>query len=247
VTVRATLQSSLGRLLRRPDGEQLDVDVMKRDWDARARENAMHYIVNDRLDWDIDEFLASGSDAFEQTLERDLELVCAGRPPGELRLLEIGCGIGRMTRTLAGVFGEVHGVDVSGEMVSRGRELLADVPNAHLVETDGSTLSVFPDAFVDVAYSFIVFQHVPYREVVVSNLREVHRTLRPGGFAKFQVQGVVLPGERDTWVGVGFAEAELDELAEQLDFDVVRKDGAGTQYFWNVWRRRDGREHAGQR
>jgi len=34
-----------------------------------------------------------------------------------MRVLEIGCGAGRLTRALAKLFGEVHGVDVSGEMV----------------------------------------------------------------------------------------------------------------------------------
>ena len=33
--------------------------------------------------------------------------------------IEIGCGAGRITRALARLFGEVHGVDISGEMVCR--------------------------------------------------------------------------------------------------------------------------------
>ena len=31
--------------------------------------------------------------------------------------LEIGCGLGRMTRHLAGIFGEVYATDVSAEMI----------------------------------------------------------------------------------------------------------------------------------
>jgi len=71
----------------------------------------------------------------------------------------------------------------------------------------------------------------------VSYLREAHRTLRPGGVFKFQVQGVVLPGERDTWVGVGFTPDEMTEHARAIGFDVVRSEGAGTQYFWQLWRK----------
>ena len=240
MTVRRALGRSVERLLRRAPADGPETAVMKRDWDARARENAMHYIVNDRLDWELDEFLASGREAYERTLADDLDLVCGGRAPSELRVLEIGCGVGRMTRALADVFGEVHGVDVSGEMVARARELLADVPNAHVYETDGRSLSPFAEGFFDVAYSFIVFQHVPFADVVVGYLRETHRTLRPGGVFKFQVQGVVLPGERDTWVGVGFTADQMRDHARAIGFDVLRTEGAGTQYFWHVWRKQAG-------
>lgn len=236
------LRAALQRLLRhdrRPAplaDEQLR--VMKREWDDRARENAMHYIVTDRDDWTLEDFIATGRDAVEKTIFPDLELICGTRSASDLRVLEIGCGIGRMTRPLAGAFGEVHAVDVSREMVRRAREQLADVPNAFVYETDGATLPMFDDGSFDFAYSFIVFQHIPYRDAVVSYLREVRRTLRPGGVFKFQAQGVVLPGERDTWVGVGFTATEMHALAEELDFVVLRQEGGGTQYFWNLWRRK---------
>jgi SAM-dependent methyltransferase len=240
VTVRRALGRSVERLLKRaPDGGA-ETTVMKRDWDARARENAMHYIVSDRLDWELDEFLASGRQAYDLTIADDLELVCAGRAPSELRVLEIGCGIGRMTRALADVFGEVHGVDVSGEMVARARELLVDLPNAHVHETDGRLLAPFADGSFDFGYSFIVFQHVPYADVVVSYLRETHRTLRPGGLFKFQVNGFASRGERDTWDGVGFTAEQMRGHARAIGFEVVRMEGGGTQYFWQVWRKEGG-------
>jgi len=215
-----------------------DRSVMKRDWDARARENAMHYVRSERDHWRLDEFFDSGRESVEATVAPDLELICGGRDPKTFRVLEIGCGIGRMTRHLASLFGEIHGVDVSGEMIARGRELLADVPNAYLYETNGEDLSVFEDAFFDFAYSFIVLQHIPWRDVVVGYLREVCRTLRPGSVTKFQVQGIQIAGERDTWVGVGFSQDEMSALADEIGFDVLGTEGAGTQYFWSLWRRR---------
>jgi ubiquinone/menaquinone biosynthesis C-methylase UbiE len=142
-----------------------------------------------------------------------------------------------MTRHLAELFGEVHGIDVSGEMIARARELLADVPNAFLYETNGEDLGLFRDGFFQYAYSFLVFQHIPFREVIVNYFRETYRTLEPGSMFMFQVQGIVLPGERDTWEGVGFSEDELRELAEEIGFEAVLVYGEGTQYFWNWWRR----------
>jgi len=55
---------------------------------------------------------------------KDLELITDGTDPKKMRILEIGCGAGRMTKYLAELFGEVHGVDVSDEMVRVGRDRL---------------------------------------------------------------------------------------------------------------------------
>ena len=47
--------------------------------------------------------------------------ICQGKDPKQMRVLEIGCGAGRVTRALASVFGEVYAVDISGEMVRQAR------------------------------------------------------------------------------------------------------------------------------
>src|SRR3990172_3512403 len=102
---------------------------MKADWDLRAQENVRFYIASD--EWQNDEvFRASGArDA--ALLTRGLEELLHPR----MRILEIGCGIGRLLRVLAPRFAELHGVDVSGEMIRKGREWLADCPNILLHET----------------------------------------------------------------------------------------------------------------
>jgi SAM-dependent methyltransferase len=105
---------------------------MRRDWDARARENAFYYIASSRDDWTPAEFFASGEESVRELIVADRDGICGGKDPKKMRVLEIGCGAGRMTRALASFFGEAHGLDVSREMVERGRELLADCPNAFL-------------------------------------------------------------------------------------------------------------------
>ena len=91
---------------------------MREDWDARARENAFHYIASSQEEWRVEEFLGSGEESVQEAILDDLEIICQGREPKQMRVLEIGCGAGRMTRALARVFGEVHGVDVSGALLS---------------------------------------------------------------------------------------------------------------------------------
>src|SRR5262245_31302613 len=99
--------------------EQLE--KMQRDWDARARENARYYVDTSRKDWTDDEFFRSGEQAISEDIRTDMVNVCQGKDPKSMRVLEIGCGAGRLTRALSNLFGEVHAVDVSGEMVRQAK------------------------------------------------------------------------------------------------------------------------------
>lgn len=218
-----------------------DLGQMKRDWDERAVSNARFYIHSTSRDQTEEEFDTSGAVSVRQTVEDDLELITDGRDPRELELLEIGCGIGRMTRHLARIFGKVHGVDVSEEMVELGRQRLADLDNVQLHANDGATLALFPDAVFDVAFSFIVFQHIPFKEVVLGYIRETHRVLKPGGTFKFQVQGTIAPdwmkAPKDTWLGVTVPEEDVDALVRELRCEVLAKSGQGSQYSWYTLRK----------
>ena len=63
------------------------------------------------------------------------------------------------------------------------------MPHAHVYQNNGCDLSVVPPLEFDFAYSAIVFQHIPSREIIENYVREVHRLLRPGALFKFGVQG----------------------------------------------------------
>jgi hypothetical protein len=114
---------------------------------------------------------------------------------------------------------------------------MKDLTDVHLHETSGTDLAMFDEDFFDFAFSYIVFQHVPVRDAVISYFREVHPTLKLGCLFKFQVQGAAI--ERpDTWVGVGFSAEEMQNHARETGFEPLREEGAGTQYYWHWWRRR---------
>ena len=134
------------------------------------------------------------------------------------------------------MFGQVYAVDISGEMIRQARETLKDRPNAHVFQGSGADLDVLGDIKVDFAFSYIVFQHIPSREVITSYVRSVQKLLRPGGLFKFQVQGGTkmddAPG--DTWLGTPFSDAEAVAMAEDCGFEPRYRIGADTQYFW-LW------------
>ena len=209
---------------------------MQREWDERARENARFYVNTERRDWSDAEFFRTGEGTVSEEILTDMINICQGKDPKRMRVLEIGCGAGRVTRALGRIFGEVYGVDISGEMVRQARAALAGLPHVHIFQNNGKDLDVLGSTYFDFAFSSIVFQHVPSREVIESYMRAVRRRLRPGRLFKFQVQG----GETfdnppdDTWLGVTFSEQEARDMALRCDFEMRYSYGAGTQYFW-LW------------
>jgi len=223
-----------------PPMDEMSIDQqlekMRADWDQRARENARHYVNTANTQWTDEEFFASGERTVAEEILTDMSNICQGKPPAGMRVLEIGCGAGRVTKALAKLFGEVHAVDVSGEMVRQAGEALRGHPNAFVYQNNGKDLTGVPEREFDFAFSSIVFQHIPSREVIENYVREVHRLLRPGALFKFQVQGDSTLQTRpdDTWLGVPFSERQAVDMAYRCGFDPRYRHGAGGQYFW-LW------------
>ena len=86
-----------------------------------------------------------------------------------------------MTKALACRFRSVHATDVTTEMVVQGRSLCPELNNVTWEVSDGFDLSAIPDGSLDLAFSFLVFQHVPHKQIVLHNVSEILRVLRPGG------------------------------------------------------------------
>ncbi|HSM76028.1 MAG TPA: methyltransferase domain-containing protein [Bryobacteraceae bacterium] len=212
------------------------LEKMRADWDARARENARYYVNTATENWTDESFFLSGEETVAGEILTDMTNICQGKHPSQMRVLEIGCGAGRITRALARLFGEVHAVDVSGEMVCLARAALKDYPNAFVYQNNGTDLSVIPPLEFDFAFSMIVFQHIPSRDVIETYVRETGRLLRPGALFKFQVQGdaTLQTEDGDTWLGVPFSEQQALDMAYRCGFDPRYRHGAGEQYFW-LW------------
>jgi len=224
---------------------------MRAFWDERARENAM-YFIHSELDYrstDEAEFWASGDVSLEKTLAPfGLEI----RPTDDV--VEIGCGIGRLTRPIARRARSVVGIDVSGEMIARARQALADLANVELLVGSGSDLLSLADGVADVVYSFIVFQHIPDPEITCAYIKEIGRVLRPGGWTVFQVSdvpGIHRPSAVDqgvrsallrasgrqpkgrtdpAWLGSAVPRARLFKAIEDGGLELAATFGDRTQY-----------------
>lgn len=137
--------------------------------------------------WKLEDFFELGKKEVEGVLNY---LKILGITIRRGRALDFGCGVGRLTQSLANHFDEVVGVDIAPSMVK-----LANQFNRHgwrckyyLNEVDD--LRVFPGNNFDFIYTNIVLQHmIPLYSK--SYIREFFRVLRPGGILIFQ-----LPSER---------------------------------------------------
>jgi SAM-dependent methyltransferase len=211
--------------------------TMREDWNRRAVEDANYYVAFGRRDQENTEFLSTASEVL-RAIEPELKRLPPGNPRNR-RALEIGCGPGRLLRPMSRHFGEIHGVDVSDEMVRLARENLAGIPHAHAHATPGDGLPQFAGESFDFVYSYAVFQHIPSREVVFSYLNEIERVLKLGGIARFQLNGLPETAARyDTWAGVRIPAQDIAAFAGEHNFQLLALEGALTQYMWVTWRKK---------
>jgi SAM-dependent methyltransferase len=161
--------------------------IMSRDWDARARKNAFHYIASWQKEWDLESFLASGEVDFERLVIP--VLARCGLPATGKRMLELGCGAGRMTASFAKHFEHVYALDLSHEMLSRARRMHTAQKNILWLLSNGTDLSCVASDSMDFVFSYLVLQHLPEEALALQYIREMQRVLRPGGVFLFQFNG----------------------------------------------------------
>jgi len=166
------------------DDEVRAVARMRRDWEERASSDPLYHIDARQREWTLAEFYAGGPDLVARFV--DPALAHLGVDAVGRRVLEIGCGMGRLFEGLSARFGDVWGIDISETMIAKGREH-CPVEATWLVG-DGRSLRGVDDDSVDHVISFEVFQHIPEREIIFSYLAECRRVLRPGATMHVQLR-----------------------------------------------------------
>ena len=220
--------------------EIMDVnEQMRSDWNRRAREDAHFYVAFGRRSQDEQEFLDGAADVMGALETEFPRLRCVARrsPCTRDRMWS-----GAANAAMSGHFGEIHGVDISDEMVRLACDQLKDIPHAHVHVTLDSTLSMFADNSFDFVYSYIVFQHIPNRDVVLNYLSEARRVLKPGGILRCQLLGTPpLDSEVEraptTWIGCHVSGEEVTEFARDHHLQLVALSGLQTQYMWVTLRK----------
>jgi SAM-dependent methyltransferase len=114
----------------------------------------------------------------------------AGRDLAALRCLDLGCSIGVISTHLAGVFGEVIGLDPLRETMQIAPRINPGSKAAFL-QGDGLRLP-FGDAMFDVIVCAQVYEHTVDPNQLAA---EIRRTLKPGGCCFFSGPNRLWPVE----------------------------------------------------
>jgi SAM-dependent methyltransferase len=115
---------------------------------------------------------------FKATEDENRRAILEAMPPhAGARLLDLGCGDGAWTMTVARHVGaaDVHGIEFVEDFAEHARRAGVDAIVADL----GGRLP-YDDASIDVVHSNQVIEHLPRTD---NFLREIARVLAPGGYA----------------------------------------------------------------
>lgn len=182
-------------------------------WDNKATTPTGAFIA---VDGSANEDVARLTGAYTA---RQVECALALRPAD--RVLELGCGVGRIGRELAPKIAHWQGADISANMLGVARERLAALPNVGLTELARSRLDGLADGAFTKAYCVAVFIHMD-KEDFLLYLEELSRVLEPGGLLFFDTWNLAHP--------VGWRRFAL-EVGQYREADPAqRKDVARNQF-----------------
>jgi SAM-dependent methyltransferase len=152
-------------------------------WEHFAQVDAEYYVLTD-IGREPDEegrwkFFASGEAEADRILTR-----CEPHLGGRDLAIEIGCGVGRVAIPISRNFGRVLGVDVAPTMLGKLRENAAKA--GALVEPVLAADSWDEPERADLAYSVLVFQHLPAFAEIAAYVHRVAQALKPTGIGYLQ-------------------------------------------------------------
>lgn len=224
---------------------------MRAFWDRRAREDPL-YFVDNRLRYghaDRERFWSRG----EEDLDTLLALLGVTLRATD-SVVEVGCGVGRLTRVIAARVERVVALDVSPQMIEVARAENEGLGNVTWIVGDGRSLDGVGDRTADACVSHVVFQHIPDPAVTLRYVTEMGRVLRPGGWAGFGVSndpevhrsaprrrrlaarlaaglGWAPRGQADpAWLGAAVQLPDVRAAAARGGMEVERVSGEGTQF-----------------
>ncbi len=99
------------------------------------------------------------------------------------RVLDFGCGNGRLAGFLQNNYGEYVGVDVSQKLIDIARDNNQELSSrVKFLKIDPKHSKLpFEDNYFDVIFSIAVFHHFPSKDYRLQIAKELYRVLRPKG------------------------------------------------------------------
>jgi SAM-dependent methyltransferase len=200
------------------------------NWNALAELDPLWTILSDPEKkfgkWDSGEFFTTG--------EREAERVLAMCKSHALnassgKLLDFGCGVGRMTRAFSNCFASCVGIDVSDNMVTLAKRFNTDRPHCEFIVSDNVQLPFASKSF-DFVFSVLVLQHLPTKKMILGYIAEFIRVAKDNGVIVFQLPNEVplrrrIQLRRRLWSLLAFAGIPRTWLFKNLGLAPIRMNG----------------------
>jgi SAM-dependent methyltransferase len=210
---------------------------MKLDWDSRASD--VEYFPGSMWGESEKEYWSSGKQSADSILGLNTsmyDLIIQNIDPKKMKILEIGCGPGRILIHMSKIFGNVFGVDVSSEMINMAKQNMKNITNCNLYENSGSDLTQFKDDYFDFCYSNTVFIHIPKKAIIQNYISETARVLKSGCLFGFNVRGKTkdVHYEQNTWNGFNFDVDDVYKMISDNNFEVIDEKplDLNDEFYW---------------
>lgn len=153
------------------------------------------------------------------------------RGSSPLRVLDFGCGVGRMMEAFRGLgVAAIDGADISQEML-RHAAASPDLQGCRFFLTDGMNVGDVADGAYDLVYSTLCMHHICMRQTRIAITAAMARALKPQGMVWLQYK--LYPGVRDDMIPRNHARWADNKLARTTNSaaDVwVTPDSIGEVY-----------------
>lgn len=141
------------------------------------------------------------------------------------KVLDLGCGYGRIIPELLRKAGLVFGIDISYENILYGKRFLHGIQRCVLLEMDAGDLK-FPDQIFD---AVICIQNgiSAFKVEPATLIRESIRVTKPGGKVLFSTYSEKIWNDRLEWFRIQANEGLLGKIDEEKtgNGNIVCKDG----------------------
>lgn len=213
----------------------MGVQELRAVWERLGESDPLWAVLSDPErkggGWNLAEFMATGVPHAKYLRDSADQHGMSLGP----RVLDFGCGVGRLSQALADEAVSVVGVDIAEAMLDAARRLNQHPDRVEYVHFDGRLLPFDDDSF-DGLVSLIVVQHAP-PAVQLATLLEWNRVVRPGGVIVFQAPNAprasqpLAPEECQAEIVVLEAPTVLRPRATGMVRALVTNRGSGT---WSV-------------